>query len=206
MKLYLSSYRVPTPNDLSELVGKPFTDMKIALISNAKDYYAPRARHIKTQKAIDFFADLGVRTINEIDLRKYDTAGDLEKDLDSYDLIWANGGNTFMLRYEMRRSGFDEAIRQLLERGATYGGESAGAIVAGTDLRGTEPADEPEFSEEIIWEGMGLVDTFVSVHIDNPQFADIMAAAGAMHGEGAVVSLKDSQALLVRHGERIVVE
>lgn len=67
-----------------------------------------------------------------------------------------NGGNTFSLRYEMKRSGFEGAIRQLLDDGIVYGGDSARALVAGLSIAGIESVDRPEFAEEIINEGLGL--------------------------------------------------
>lgn len=42
MKLYLSSYRIPTPEDLFKLVGEDPHDISVALIPNAMDYYAER--------------------------------------------------------------------------------------------------------------------------------------------------------------------
>jgi hypothetical protein len=32
MKLYLSSYRIPTPNDLAQLLGKLFNEVSVALV------------------------------------------------------------------------------------------------------------------------------------------------------------------------------
>lgn len=38
MKFYLSSYRIPTPDDFTKLIGKQPARTKLALIPNAKDY------------------------------------------------------------------------------------------------------------------------------------------------------------------------
>lgn len=46
MKLYLSSYRVPTPKDLEQLVGKAYADMRVVFVANAKDYYIDRIRDL----------------------------------------------------------------------------------------------------------------------------------------------------------------
>lgn len=201
MKLYLSSYRIPTPADLEDLVGKPFADTRVALVSNAKDYYIPRAREIKVQDSKDYFAGLGVETISEVDLRQYNDADELEKALRGHDMVWAMGGNTFMLRYEMKRSGFDAVIRKLLAEGVVYAGESAGAIVAGTDLIGIDLSDDSRFSEAVIMDGMALVAKFISTHTDNPMYAENSAESEAMHDPDTVVSLKDSEAYVVDDAE-----
>jgi hypothetical protein len=59
MKLYLSSFRVPDSEALAALLGKPLLGAKLALIPNAKDYYAPRARAVKTREMSDYLADIG---------------------------------------------------------------------------------------------------------------------------------------------------
>jgi len=51
--------------------------------------------------------------VDVIDLREYDDPDVLKARLASYDLIWAMGGNTYMLRYEMHRSGFEKIVVDL---------------------------------------------------------------------------------------------
>lgn len=51
MKFYLSSYHIPSPDDLFALVGKEPAETKVGLIANAKDYYATRARAYKVKLA-----------------------------------------------------------------------------------------------------------------------------------------------------------
>ncbi len=62
-------------------------------------------------------------------------------------MIWVMGGNTYCLRYEAQRSGLEAVIRDLLENGMVYGGDSAGALLAGTSIAGIESADNPAFAE-----------------------------------------------------------
>lgn len=204
MKLYLTSYRVPVPGKLFALIGKPPEAVKIAIIPNAKDAYISRIWHMRTNEVVSYFSQLGISTCNIIDLRSYNNVADLKDALSSYDLIWVNGGNTFMLRHEMRRSGFDTIIRELLDRGIVYGGESAGELVAGPTLRGIESADKPEFAEEIIWGGLGLVDEFIFPHADEVAYVETLAVAKKIHP--GLIELKNSQAFVVDGDEREIIE
>lgn len=167
MKLYLSSYRVPTPKELFKLVGKQPQDIRMAVVNNAKDHEEPDVYEQKLQETREFFDMIGLK-FDLIDLRDFDGPEKLEKTLKVYDLIWGNGGNTFMLLYEMKRSGFDKVIKKLLKKGVVYGGESAGAIVAGASLRGIEFADDPEFAKEVHWDGMKLIEQSILPHVDSP--------------------------------------
>ena len=72
-----------------------------------------------------YFQNFGM-TVNVVDLREYDNSEPLSNELRKSDLIWAAGGNTFCLRYEMKRSGFEGCIRELLTEGKVAGLDQPG--------------------------------------------------------------------------------
>lgn len=195
MKLYLSSYRIPTPNELVKLIGKPMSRIKVALVTNAKDYYIERAKKFKVEQAADYLKQFGMQ-VTPIDLRHYNEAARIKKDITGHDLVWCMGGNTYMLRYEMRRSGFDEIIHELLDQGIVYGGESAGALVAGISIAGVESADEPSFAESVITQGLSLVPYTVLPHVGNPDFAMVPDIFRALHADTQIIELADNQAVI----------
>lgn len=207
MKLYLSSIDVPTPNDLADLLGKPLSKISVALIPNAKDYYVERPRSFVINERIALFKSLGME-VTAVDLRDYSDAATLKEVLAPFDLIWAMGGNTFMLRYEMQRSGFEDIIQDLLSKGAVYGGDSAGALVAGSSLGGInlEAADEPEFAEKVIEDGLNLVPYVIVPHTDNPEFSAVMETVEARSDQDKIIKLKDSQAVIFNGGVQKLVE
>jgi len=203
MKRYISSYRIPTPDDLARLLGKPLDKVSVAVIPNAKDYYAERARNLKVAELVRYMEELGLH-VEVVDLRDYDNPETLKEKLAVHDLIWAMGGNTYMLRYEMRRSGFEAIIKELMENGVVYGGDSAGALVAGTSIAGVESADEPEFAEEVIEDGLQLVPFAILPHVDNPEFVDVLPVFRNLHQ--SVIELKDSQAVIFNGEDHRIVE
>jgi len=173
----------------------------MALIPNAQDYFSERARDITIKGFVNYGTSLGLN-VETIDLRNYSNPTQLKDELAVHNLIWAMGGNTFCLRYEMKRSGFEEVIAHLLENGATYGGDSAGALVAGVSIQGIESADNPEFAEEKIDNGLDLVPYVVLPHVDNPEFADVLPAVKALHrGKTEIIELKDSEAVVFNVGD-----
>ncbi len=197
MKLYLSSYRVPTPNDLFELVGKNPDKIKIALIPNAKDYYAEKARNVKIQSTIDYFNTIGIKHFKVVDLLGNDTEN-LRQELKDCDVIWCMGGNTFCLMEVIQKSGFEIVARELLENNIVYGGSSAGAIVAGITLKGVEFADDPRFAESVVWDGMGLIDKIVVPHVGSEMFGFGIEELKEMHRNSSkLIELTDDQALVV---------
>lgn len=196
MKLYLSSVEIPTPDVLAALLGKPLNETTVALLPNAQDYYSERARLFKINKRVAAMTAAGLQ-VTVIDLRDYSDAAALQSTLAKYDLIWAMGGNTFCLRYEMKRSGFDAAIRPLLSKNIVYGGDSAGALVVSPSIAGIESADIPEYAEKIIHKGLGLVPYVILPHVDNADLADVLLVVRKLHeGKNEIIELKDSQAVI----------
>lgn len=197
MKLHLSSYRIPQPSELFALTGKDPADVRVAIIPNAKDYYSDFVRRLKNREMMQIFAELGA-VPEVIDLQNYnDNSGELlKKQLGEFDIVWVSGGNTFNLRHEMVRSGFDGVIKDLLEDGLVYAGESAGAVAIGQSLKGTELADNPEYAPTVTYNGIGVVPYTVIPHTDNPDFSQANEATRQILAGQPVLELKDSQAAI----------
>lgn len=174
MRLYLSSNNVGVHGDrLLELVGENKT---VAYIGNAKDYWGKESREKKTQDHREEFESLGFK-FTEYDLRNYFdrekiTASEIEK----FGLVWCSGGNSFLLRRALKDSGFDQVILDLLAQDKiVYGGSSAGAIVVTPSLHGTELADDPGvvktvYNQDVLWEGLNLVDFHIVPHVGSYWF------------------------------------
>jgi dipeptidase E len=203
MKLYLSSIGIPAPEELATLLGKSLSETTVALIPNAKDYYSKRAWNFTINSRIEYMQGLGF-SIEVVDLKDYTEELVLENKLSKYDLIWAMGGNTFMLRYEMKRSGFDEIIHGLLNQGIVYGGDSAGALVAGLSINGIEAADEPGFAEKVINEGIGIVPFSILPHADNTEFSEVLPVFKELH-QDEVIELNDSQAVIFENNTHRII-
>ncbi|MET0779619.1 MAG: Type 1 glutamine amidotransferase-like domain-containing protein [Candidatus Saccharimonadales bacterium] len=198
MKLYLSSYRIPDLDALSELVGKQPAKTRVALISNGKDYYAPRAKAVKVHAVVADLEACGFK-VDVIDLYDYrNPAAKLTEKLQKYDMLWTMGGNTFCLREAMHYSRFDKIIKDVLASGVVFAGESAGACIAGADLHGIELADDARFAETVMWDGLNLAPHFFVPHADNVEFAAVIQrVAAARANDPTVVMLNDNQAWVV---------
>jgi dipeptidase E len=205
MKLYLSSYRVPTPKDVEDLLGMPLSECRAIIVPNAKDYQPAQERAQKIAELKADLAHLGLKAYIA-DLRDFDSPEQLLNVVGKYDLFWVAGGNTYVLRYEMRRSGFDKILDELLQNKRVYGGESAGAIVAGPSLGGFDVADSPSLAPDAIWEGLGLTGKIIAPHMDNPDFQEYTAHIKQYYAEDdRVIYLNDNQAFVVNGEKQAIV-
>ncbi|MBV9043928.1 MAG: Type 1 glutamine amidotransferase-like domain-containing protein [Alphaproteobacteria bacterium] len=174
MRLYLSSYRLgDRPDLLVELAGN---GARTGVITNATDFVGEDAREAYYRNVYDPFAELRDHGFDaaRLDLRDYFGRPEaLAAHLATLDLVWAPGGNTFLLRRAMRQCGFDRVGIALIEQNKlVYGGYSAGACVACPDLKGIHLMDEHErvtdgYDPEVIWEGLNLIPIHLVPHYDS---------------------------------------
>lgn len=172
MKLFLSSISVQSQNKQKflELFGpKEPKDIKVGVITNGGDTYAEDKRSWM-ERDHKLLKETGAQIVL-LDLRKIKNIKD---ELSKYDCVWIGGGNVFYLRYILAKTGADEIIIELVKSGTVYGGDSAGAIIAGPTINYFQPADSPEKSPKIILDGLNLVDVVIVPHADHSKYAQIM--------------------------------
>jgi dipeptidase E len=145
--------------------------------------------------------------VTVVDLLDYAGKPDeLREVLREFDVVWARGGNTFCLREVMQASGFDTIIADVVQSGVVFAGDSAGACVAGTDLHGAELADDPEFAEKIVWDGLNLTPHYLLPHADNEEMSDFSEQMIADRGKDPeTVILNDNQAWVENNGSGQIV-
>lgn len=207
MRLYLSSYGLgDNAAALRELAGGK---ARTAVIFNARDAYrGERLKYVEQEFAA--LRALGF-SCEELDLRSYFGDEDrLRARLANYDLVFAVGGNTFVLARAMTEAGFRAAIReQLVENRIVYGGYSAGACVVGPDLDGCHLIDEPDavadgYAPDVRPEALGwvpwrIVPHWRSEHEEAP-LAEL-AVAHLLEAGLPFQTLRDGQAFIVDDGE-----
>jgi dipeptidase E len=204
VKLYLSSYRLGRDREaLRDLVGRPG---RSGLVFNACDVYGDDRLRILERETEDL-TSLGF-ACDELDLRSYfeDFEG-LRNRLDTYDLIWVTGGNTFVLARAMTRARFGQAAAEPINDGRLiYAGYSAGTCIVAPDLEGINLMDEPDalpdgYPKDVLATTLGWVPWRIVPHWRSQHPAAPLA-------ELAVEHLLDSGLAFrtLRDGQTIVVE
>ena len=180
MRLYLASHNLgPFTDELLKLVGD---GRKALLIENARDYYPEERRANDLQEKLSMLSELGFE-VEELDLRNYfEKPDELKGFLQDYnpDLIYASGGNVFLLTTAYHLSGFDKILREDLANDKyVYGGFSAGtmAICKTIKFYGHDhlvPERVPEvYGADAVFDGVGLVDYQLIPHADVPKHLEI---------------------------------
>jgi dipeptidase E len=214
MRLYLSSFRMGDhPEHLTALVGAD--SRRAVIIANALDDAPSDVRRAGVERELGALASLGVDAI-EMDLRDYfGQEQRLRRDLAGVSLAWLRGGNVFMLRYALRRSGGDAVFRDLLAADAlVYAGYSAGPCVLSPSLRGLELVDDADavrrtYGSEPVWDGLALLDEAFVPHYQSPGHPETAAmnhVVARYRAEGiAYRTLRDGQVLLINGPDTAIV-
>lgn len=212
MRLYLSSFRLGTHPEL--LVSIAGAGARAAVIANACDEQEPKVRAASVQREVDALTGLGFRP-EELDLRAYfDREDAIARDLSRFDVLWARGGNVFVLRRAFRQSGLERALPEALSADRlAYAGYSAGVAVLGTTLRGLDLVDDPHvvpvgYDAKTVYDCLNIVPyAFVphyrSQHPESAKIEDCVMYLIEHHIP--FVALHDGQAIVrERDRERIV--
>jgi dipeptidase E len=202
MKLYLSSLAIQNPRAYKALFGG-VRNPKVAIVANAWGVSSPEESEPYIDMIKDQYKRMGI-TATQIDLLGYQNQHDeLRADLSTYNGVWVTGGNTYYLNWVIHQCGFQNLIRDLCKSGFVYGGESAGAIVAGPTLRHFQAVDKPSEAPEIILEGMGLTNTVIVPHANSPEDGAAMKRIAAqLRQDGYEVALlADGQELIIDTNE-----
>ena len=181
MRLYLASNR--TRDSHAHLLRMAGPGARVGVIANAVDDLPMASRQAYARDVYDPIAEFRDQGLDayDLDLRAYFRRPEaLLAELSRTKMVWAVGGNAFLLRRAMRQSGFDAMAPGLVwAEQLIYGGWSAGACVAAPSLRGLELMDDPAvlaegYQPDPVWEGLGLIDAAIV-----PHFRSEHAEAGA---------------------------
>ena len=208
MEYYLSSYKIGGEKEVQRLRGLIPPNKRTAYISNALDFSDDLERRKQSEQAdISQLKSVGL-DVKRFDLRNYfDRPEKLENDLRQYGVIWVRGGNVFVLRQAMKLSGFDNVLKKFASENndILYGGYSAGVCVLAPSLKGLELVDDitkrpyPQ-QQELIWEGLGLVDYVIVPHYksNHPESELIDKIVEQYKKDGTKFrTLKDGEAIVI---------
>ncbi|MDO8444362.1 MAG: Type 1 glutamine amidotransferase-like domain-containing protein [bacterium] len=194
-KLFLSSAGVvpETQKDFLNLIGRDPQGLLVAFIPTAA---YPELDKSYVKSAVDQIESLGM-IVRQVDLVG-ENQDSLYQKLKDVDIIWVNGGNTFFLLDQIRKSGFDQIIDGLLDDGKIYVGLSAGSYVAcpTNEAAKWKHIDDTEVVKLNNLSALSLVDFLIIAHYED-KYEDAVRT-GAKTTKYPVVALTDKQAVVVR--------
>ena len=196
MKLFLTSYLAGT----KELVQNFLTQNDIQEI-----LFIPTAANVEEYRG---YVDEGIAALKEngYNVTILDVAttphNKSVQTIKNSGCLCISGGNTFYLLQELKRNGLLDLIKQKVQDGMLYIGESAGAIIACPDISYNQIMDDKTVATELTnYSGMGLVDYYVLPHNGEFPFVETTAQTIKIYSEKInLIPLNNSQAVIVENG------
>ena len=159
--LLTSSGMAGTKEEILSVLSKPPDKVRVAHIITASKAEKDTA-YVDKDKELMQEAGFNVEDIDIEGKNKKQ----LMKILQVVDVIYVQGGNTFYLLLQMRKSGFNKIIKKLLKRGIIYIGVSAGSVVAGKTIETASWGSNPD--EKVVklmsLKGLKLIKSNIFVH------------------------------------------
>ncbi|BBM40215.1 peptidase S51 dipeptidase E [Leptotrichia shahii] len=88
-------------------------------------------------------------------------------------IIFVSGGNTFYLLQELKKKNLISYLREKIENGLLYIGESAGSVITAPNIGYADIVDDKALATELNdYTGLNLVDFYVVPHFEEEPFVE----------------------------------
>ena len=88
-------------------------------------------------------------------------------------IVFISGGNTFYLLQELKRKNLTSYLKERIENGLLYIGESAGSVIAAPDIEYASIVDDKTLATELNdYTGLNLVDFYIVPHFEEEPFVE----------------------------------
>lgn len=198
MNLFLCSHFSSIGTFIKEQIeGKNVVFIPTASIHEGYTGYVSSARKLLKKS--------GAR-ITEIDISSEDVSK-IKEVFEAADIIYFTGGNSFFLIDQLRKTGTDKLLKEQLEHGKLFIGESAGAVVCAPDISYIEKMDPvPKDYSQNDYAGLNLIDFYILPHYLTAPFKKVTAEIMQSFPNIELCAINNAQAVIVKDGKRDVID
>lgn len=199
MKLYLTSVAANVLPNVVSAIGGDVRGLKVAFIPTAGNPYKETSWITEDRKAL---LSCNFEVV-DIDISNK-TEREIQNVVESVDIIFAAGGNTFYLLEKVKKSGFDKIIKDFVSQNKIYIGSSAGSIIIGPDIEFADVFDDPTVANLDSTEGIALIDFIPVPHYKKGSFKyeEVLKKYKEKY---TLIPLNDNQFIIVEdNGYRVV--
>ena len=150
-----------------------------------------------TQKA---FEDFGYEVENfDVSIFSEKTA---KEKLSEAKIVFISGGNTFYLLQELKRKNLTSYLKERIENGLLYIGESAGSVIAASVID-----DKTVATELNDYTGLNLVDFYIVPHFEEEPFVESSRNTVELYKDKLDLKLiNNKEAILVENNNFIIIK
>lgn len=193
-KLFLSSSFNDVANLFQDFAQEDIKGKTVSFIPTAS---LPEKIKFYVGSAKKAFEKLGM-IVDELELTKLTNAEVAEK-LRKNNYIYVSGGNTFFLLQELRKKGADKIIKEQIESGKIYIGESAGTMIVSPNIEYAKGLDDCKVATELnTFSSLNIIDFYPLPHFGNFPFKKaVEKTISKYESELSLYPISNSQAILI---------
>ena len=188
---------------VKKFLDKNTESKKILFIPTAANVEEYKKYMHLTQKA---FEDFGYEVEN-FDVSVFSEEIAKEK-LSEAKIVFISGGNTFYLLQELKRKNLITYLKERIENGLLYIGESAGSVIAAPDIEYASIVDDKTLATELDdYAGLNLVDFYIVPHFEEEPFVESSRKTVELYKDKLDLKLiNNKEAILVENNNFTIIK
>lgn len=201
-KMFLCSSFKDSYSLLSDFAGESLKGKRVTFFPTASA--VEEVTHY-VEAAKEAFQELGMQ-LETVQIDEQ-SAEEIAQMIKQNDVIYVSGGNTFYLLQELRKHRLDDVLKEEINNGKLYIGESAGSIIMAPSIEYISLMDEQKKAPELSsFQGVNEISCYPVPHLHNAYLGEAAQQITEKYQQTLdLCPLTDEQALLIR-GEQAEVK
>lgn len=194
-KLFLCSYFTGVKNTFKDFMNNDTKGKKVLFIPTAN---IDEETKFLIDEAKEVFESLGME-VEDLEISKLDEKT-IKNKIEKANYLYIGGGNTFYLLQELKRKNLIDFIKNRVNSGMVYIGESAGAIVTSKDIEYSDLMDDVSIAKDLKeYSGLNLVDFYIVPHLNEFPFEESSKQIVEKYKNKLnIITINNSQAIIVK--------
>ena len=166
--LFLCSYFAGVKDIFKDFMNNDTERKKVLFIPTAN---IDEETKFLVDEAKGVFKNLGME-VEDLEISKLDEKA-IKNKIEKTNYLYIGGGNTFYLLQELKRKNLTSYLKERIENGLLYIGESAGSVIAAPDIEYASIVDDKTLATELNdYTGLNLVDFYIVPHFEEEPFVE----------------------------------
>ena len=193
--LFLCSYFAGVKDTFKDFMNNDTKGKKVLFIPTAN---IDEETKFLVDEAKEVFESLEME-VEDLEISKLDEKT-IKNKIEKTNYLYIGGGNTFYLLQELKRKNLIDFIKNRVNFGMTYIGESAGAIITSKDIEYNDLMDDKTIAKDLKeYLGLNLVDFYVVPHLNEFPFEESSKQTVEKYKDKLnIIAINNSQAIIVK--------
>ena len=194
-KLFLCSYFSGVKDKFNDFMNNYTKGKKVLFIPTAN---IDEETKFLVDEAKEVFESLGME-VEDLEISKLNEKT-IKNKIEKANYLYVSGGNTFYLLQELKRKNLIDFIKNRVNFGMTYIGESAGAIITSKDIEYNYLMDDKTIAKDLKeYSGLNLVGFYVVPHLNEFPFEESAKQTVEKYKDKLnIIAINNSQAIIVK--------